>query len=738
MSSVTNQPSRVSVRALDAAMIPARDLRPFFRPRAVAVIGAAEDAATIRGRILAQLLGCGFPGEVYPVHPRHREIQGRRAYPAIAAAPRPVDLALIAIPAEKVPGALEECAAAGVKSALVFSSGFAEEGGDAHRALQERIAAIAQASGMIVAGPNSVGMVDIMGPLVASFSPAVDLALLPALRADPAARRIGIVSQSGGLGFALFNRGLRRRLAFSTIVNTGNEAALDACDVLEWLLEDERTGVVLMFIEAIRRGRRFMALAERALALGKPIIIAKIGRSGAGRRAAASHTASLTGSDDAYAAVFRRFGVIRAEDQDEMLDIAAAAALAPLPAGRRLGIVTISGGVGGWLADTAAAHGLDVPELSPTLQARLRDFLPSYGAAFNPVDITAQAIGNDHRLRAVGALAASDEVDAVIAVSSLIGDQRLAAEKAALGDILRQRRKPILFYSYTLPSEQNLAHLAEIGAPCYTSLAGAARAVAALAQMAAARRMPRPSAPASSPQRAAAARLLDAAGPVLCEFEAEAVLALYGITALPSGLAQDACEAREIARRLGFPVALKLQSPDLPHKTEIGGVVLNLHDEAAVAAACGALLARLASAAPRARLRGVLVQKMAPPGLEVIAGTVADPDFGPLVTVGMGGIAAEALRDTATSPLPLDEAAALGLLASLRGAALLGAWRGATARDRAALAALLLRLAQLAVDFADRVLAIDLNPVLLYAEGEGLAVVDALIEQRRPAESEEP
>ncbi len=344
-----------------------RDLTPLFRPRSLAVIGASNDPAKIRGRILAQIVRGGYPGRIFPIHPAQTMIQGLPAFAAIDKAPGPIDLALIAIPAESVPAMLLECAAAGVRSALVFSSGFAEEEGDGHRALQDRIRAIARDSAMAVAGPNSVGMLDLAEPLAAA---------LPGLRENPSSRRIGIISQSGGLGFALFNRGLKRNLVFSTVINTGNEADLDACDILEFMLDDERTGVVLMFVEAIRRGRRFIELAQYALAQDKPIIVAKIGRSPAGSRAAASHTASLTGSDAVHDAVFRRYGVIRADDQDDMLDIAAACALCPPPAGRRVGIVTISGGVGGWLADTLEAHGLLVPAFGAALQRRIRGFLP--------------------------------------------------------------------------------------------------------------------------------------------------------------------------------------------------------------------------------------------------------------------------------------------------------------------------------------------------------------------------
>jgi acyl-CoA synthetase (NDP forming) len=718
----------------------ARDLTPLFRPRSLAVIGASDDPKKIRGRVLANIVKSAYPGRIFPIHPTRDTIQGLPAFAAIGQAPEQVDLALIAIPAESVPAMLKDCVAAGVRSVLVLSSGFAEEEGGAHRALQDEVRAIARDSGMAVAGPNSVGLLDLVQPLAATFSPAIDFTALPGLRNDRTRRRIGIISQSGGLGFALFNRGLKRNLAFSTVINTGNEADLDACDILDFMLDDEETSAILMFVEEIRRGRRFVELARRALDLDKPIIVAKIGRSAAGRRAAASHTASLTGSDAVHDAVFRRYGVIRANDQDDMLDIADAALLCPLPTGRRVGVVTISGGVGGWLADTLEAHGLEVPEFSAALQRQIRDYLPSYGAAFNPIDITAQAIGNDHRLRSIAALEASDEVDAIAVVSSLTIDSRMKEEKAAIGAIVARRRKPILFYSYPLPTEQARSDLAEIGVPCYTSLRGPALALATLAdRAAAATALARPTEWRDDPPgRDAAVRLLDAAAETLCEYEAASILDAYGIATLPARLVQDPCAAVDAAAVIGYPVALKIQSPDIPHKSDSGGVVLDLADAQAVREACTAMLERIVASLPMARIRGVLVQKMALPGLEMISGTVDDDDFGPLLTVGFGGIHVEVLGDVTTVVLPIDALAADASLDRLRGARLFAALRGAPPRDRAAFAALLVRLAQLQTDFAGRIATIDLNPVLLHDDGNGISVVDALIVQRRKDERRGP
>ncbi len=402
--------------------------------------------------------------------------------------------------------------------------------------------------------------------------------------------------------------------------------------------------------------------------------------------------------------------------------------------------MTISGGVGGWLADTLEAHGLEVPQFSPGLQREIRTYLPSYGAAFNPIDITAQAIGNDHRLRSIAALEAADEVDAIAVVSSLTTDSRMAEEKAAIATIVARRRKPILFYSYPLPSEQARIDLAEIGVPCYTSLRGPALALTALAdRAAAAATLARPIERRADPAgRDAASRLLDAAGDTLCEYEAAEILDAYGIATLPARLVQDPIAAADAATTVGYPVALKIQSPDIPHKSDAGGVVLGLADATAVHDACATLLKHIAASLPAARVRGVLVQKMAPAGLEMIAGTIDDDDFGPLLAVGFGGIHVEVLGDVATVPLPVDALAADALLDRLRGARLLGSLRGAPARDRAAFAGLLVRLARLQGEFVGRIATIDLNPVLLHHEGHGISVADVLIVQRRNDERGRP
>lgn len=701
-------------------------LAPFFAPRSVAVVGASDDATRLRGRILAQLVKGEFAGPIYPVHPTAAAIQGLPAFPSIAATPAAPDLALIAIPSDRVPAVLEECAAAGVRSALVYSGGFAEEGGE-KRGLQEEVTAIAGRTGMRIGGPNSVGFLNVAGAVCATFSPAIDFAALPGQR-SAATRRIGIVSQSGGLGFAIFNRGLRRHLAFSHVVNTGNEADIDASDVLDFLVDDPATHVVCMFLESIRRGDRFRAAAERALAAGKPIVVAKVGRSDAGRRAALSHTASLTGADAAYDSVFRRLGIVRVDDQDAMLDAAQALALCPPLRGRRIGIVTISGGVGGWMADTLESSGFSVPQLAPAVQARIREYLPPFGAAFNPVDITANAMENDHRARSLEVLAEADGIDAVVNVSSLAADPRLPVERERLAALAAAAKRPILFYTYPLPSAAAAETLAAIGLPLYTSLAGVARGLDALAVWHAARQ-PRPPAPAGG-DRAAAIRALDAAGETLCEYEAAPLLAAYGVPVPAMRLVTTPDEAARAAAEIGFPVALKIQSPDIPHKTEAGGVRLGLADAETVAAAAAAILAQVRERRPDAEIRGILVQPMAAKGTEMLASAVADPGFGPQVSIGFGGVLVELLGDLQMAPAPIAATEAEALVGALRGAGLLAGWRGGPAADRAALCDLVARLSHLAYDLADRIVEIELNPVIVHPAGQGVTVVDALVRQR--------
>ena len=692
-------------------------LDALLSPRAIAIIGASPDAGKIRGRILAAILAGGYGGPIYPVNPAHAEIQGLRAYASIAAIGQPVDLALIAIPAERVAAALEECADAGIRGAVIFSSGFAESGHAAAQ-LQAQIGDIAVARGIAVCGPNTAGFLNTGINLNASFSVGTKLDNTPRTGAG-SRRRVAIVSQSGGLGFAIYNRGIRRGIAFSHVVGTGNESHLGLLDFTKHLLEKEEVGAIVLLIEQLRGATGFLDVAEKAAALGKPLIVVKFGRSEAARRGALSHTGSLTGGAHAYDAVFRHAGVIRADDQDELLDIAAAFTSCPLPKGRNVGIVTISGGVGVWLADACERQGLSVPELDTDVQTDLRSFIPDYGGVSNPVDITAQALEQGGNVAAIERLYDSPQIDSVIVAASMAEATMIAAEEAQLTRIQARWEKPLMYHSYTMPHGDALAHLSATGIPCYTSVRGNARALQAMADYAAFLELRAADTLPAELQTPA----LPEGKAVLTEWSAAPYLAALGIAMPAARLVQAADDAVAAAEALKGAVALKVQSPQLTHKSAAGGVALNVEGERHVRRA----FEQVSNLPDEIVLDGVLVQKMAPKGVEMIAGIARDETFGPLVMVGFGGTDVEIAGDVAWAPAPFGVARARALIVSLRGFARLSGGAGRRSADIEALVDLLVQLSFFAARNRDRIQELDLNPVVVYEEGEGLMALDALI-----------
>ena len=450
------------------------DLDAFFNPRSIAIIGASADPNTISGRPLKLLAQHRYRGAVYPVNPKYRELQGRPVYPTIGEVPEAVDLAIVLVPARSVPPLIEECGAAGVRHAMIISSGFAESGPDG-RALQEQLRQIAGRWPTRICGPNCEGFFNVPAGVPAGFSPAIDYDRgLKEARSGP----VGIISQSGGLGFALLNRGFEQGLGFSVAISTGNEVDLESLDFVDYLLDDPDTRVILGFIEAFRNGRRLIETARRAAERGKPLIMAKVGRSEAGRRSAASHTGSLVGSDEAYEAAFRQLGVIRAEDVDEMLDAAAYFSTGRLPAGRRVAILTPSGGAGTWLADACAAQGLELPTVEDDIQAEIASFLPSYGSTTNPVDITAGVAVRGGLERTLELLTRSNRLDAIAVIATLAALDYFQPGVPNLRRIAAATDKALLYYSYTTPRPEPLETLRELSIPCYGTPGRAARALA--------------------------------------------------------------------------------------------------------------------------------------------------------------------------------------------------------------------------------------------------------------------
>ena len=706
------------------------DLRPLLAPRTVALVGVSEDRATIRGRLLHVLIERGYEGTIYPVSRTLEQVQGLRTCPSIAELPERVDLAIVCTPAEAVPAVLEECGRSRIPAALVIASGFAEGGREQGVALQRKMRELADTYDIAVCGPNSTGFLNAYARLAACFSPTVENAAISIEPAAGSRKRCGVVSQSGGFTFAFLSRSQQRPLGYSYMISSGNEACLEGADYVDFMLDDGRTDIFLMYMEGIGHPQRFLAAAAAAADQLKPLIVLKAGRSEVSSRAAVSHTGAMAGAADAFHAVFREYGVVEADDIDQMLDTATAFSFCPLPHGPRVGLVSASGGGAVLMADTLAAHGLELEPFDAATQARIQSLLPDFGAAQNPVDVTASAIRDVGYARIIEIVRGCDTVDMVVVVGTLSYEYGIEKDLAQLTRVATGSDKPIVFCTYSSASARAVALLAGAGIAVYTSMPGCARALRSLSDYAAfQQRWRRDRRLVQDPaRRVEPSSWLARAERILCEADAKEILAHHGVPRPPESLAASADAAVAAAATIGYPVALKAQSPDLLHKTEAGAVALAIGSESELRAAYESMLARLPRGA-RQRLRGILVQKMAPAGVEVIVGIHRDPQFGPLLMIGLGGILVEQTRDFVLAPVPVGEERALELVRALRGARVFDGVRGRPAADVAALAALAARLSRFAAQHGDLIAEIDLNPVIVHEHG--LSIVDALIVKTR-------
>ncbi len=690
-------------------------LEAILAPRSIAIIGASQDATKIGGRPVELLRRFGFPGAIYPVNPRAREVQGLPAFPSVDALPEAPDLAIISVAAEVAPDALDACAAKGVKAAIIFSSGFAELG-DAGLAMQDRLRATALRSGMRVLGPNCLGAASVAERSIATFSVVLENGL-------PPVGPLGIASQSGNLGSYTALLARERGVGASRFITTGNECDVDIADAIAFLALDDATKVILCVLETCRDASRLTRALEIAREAGKPVIVLKIGASEAGQAAAASHTGALAGSDAVFDAVFRRAGAVRVHSVEQLLDLGHAAAVLGdrLPRGRRTMLLTASGGFGVLLADAASAVGLSLPSPSEETQRRILDVVP-YASPRNPVDATAQMSSRPEILETIlAALLEDDACDALLLLmSASLYLPRLRSVYMPTLRALREKHpdKVVMLAVHGPPDA--VAELTAMGFAVVDGVGPSTQALAGLCDLAAAKTLP----PLPAPLPHAPA--LD---PMVLSTEAGAkqVLAAAGVPVLPERVVATAAEAAQAATAMGFPVVLKIVSPDLPHKTEVGGVILGLVDAAAVAMAYDAMLARVRDAAPSARIEGVLVSPMVTGGTEMILGTKRDPVFGPVVLVGLGGVFAEVLRDIAVRPAPVDEGEALEMLRSLKAFAVLDGARGRPKADLAAAASAIAALSRFAAQHAGDIAEIDINPLLVRAAGDGAVALDALI-----------
>lgn len=691
-------------------------LGDLFEPRSIAMIGASSDPRKISGRPIQFLKTTGYAGAVYPVNPQRAEVQGITAYRSLADVPGPVDLAIIGLPAAAVDEAVTRCIDKGVKSVVLFSAGFAETGA-AGLAAQDRLVARCREAGLRLLGPNCLGLASFRSGAYATFSHSMEFA-------PPVAGPIAMVSQSGAVGTYALVKGVRRGLKFSRFVATGNEADIDVADCIGWLADDPETEVILGYLESCRDGRRLARALERARSAGKPVALLKGGTSAAGSAAAASHTGALAGADAVYDAAFAATGTARATSIDDLLDIAYAASQPVLPKGPRLGVITVSGGFGVMMADAAAETDIVLPPVSPATQAKIRDVLP-FAATTNPVDMTPQMLNDFGVLPPV--LSALFEDDAFDSVAFFFGTMGLDPHvNARIADAILDSRRafPDRLFAACMMTTPEVRATLEAGGVCVFE--DPERLVQAIARLA---RFGKDFAKATPTALSADVEASPPLPARLSEASAKTFLAEAGVAFATERVARSADEAARAAERIGASVALKVVSADIAHKTEVGGVALGV-PSAEAGAAYTALLERVRTAAPAARIEGVSVAPMVAGGVETILGTINDPDFGPVVLFGLGGVFVETVADVALRLAPVDEGEAEAMIRSIKGFPVLAGARGTEPADLKALARALVALSRFAASHADDVSSIDINPFIALPHG-GCAV-DALIISRKP------
>ncbi len=699
-------------------------LEKLFLPRSVAVVGASPASDTISGRPLKLLREFGFSGNVFPVNPKYRTVAEYSCYPDVASLPETPDVVLVGVRASLVPSVMESCAARRVPFAVIFSSGFAES---EDRGAQERILAIAREGGVRILGPNCQGMVNLVSRVPLSFSASLEGGrILPG--------HVAYVSQSGAFGFATFAMGNDRGVRFRYVVTTGNQADLDAIDVGRYVLQDPEVRLLLMYLEGVNDGERFLRMIREAHERRVPVGVLKVGKSPSSRAAVRSHTAALTGDDAVWDAVFRQYSIISMEDAEDIVNLGLAFNAPQRPNGKRVAILTTSGGAGIVTADRCDDMGLAVPPLSETTQEEVRRHIPPFGSSLNPVDMTAQVINDPEGFpKCLRAVLDSPEVDMVVSVHSMITGEAGWSMARSLAEAWRKSTKPLaccwlIDEAHGGPFRE---FLREQGVPLFQSPRECVRSLAALAQWESA-------APGKiflekdsdgKEESACPSPLLPSFSGTLTEYDAKRLLKTYGVPITREVLCASLSEARDAAETMGYPVALKVMSGDILHKTEAGVVALHLYSEEELRNAYGRLLERARTFAPHAHIQGVLVQEMVEEGLECLVGVKRDPLFGPIVAVGLGGIYVEVLRDLVLRKAPVDEATALNMIEQLKGYPLLAGARGQKKRDIVALASLLRIVSEFACAEPD-LLELDVNPVFLRAEGEGVVAADALVLRR--------
>ena len=706
---------------------PRNHLRELLEPTSIAVVGASDRPGPGR-QVMENLEQLGYRGDIVPINPKYEHIRGRRCFSSLTEAHNSgcrMDAAAVLLGRDQIIPVLEEAGSLGVKGAWAFASGFAEAGADG-RLLQDELASVCRRHGMAFCGPNCVGF---LSP--AFGSAAFSAPISPSLRTG----NVSVVAQSGSIALALVNSA--RGVGFRFFVSSGNEAVIDSTDYIDCFLEDDQTDVVLAFIEQLRRPDRFIEVAEKARRLGKPLIVLKVGRSDMAQRATIAHTGALAGTDDVYDAVFRKHGVVRVGDLDEMLETAEAFSQLGrnLPQGSRVGMLTVSGGEISLIADLAEGLGFEFPEWSARAKTAFADVLPHYADIANPLDAWGSGRVEETYVRCVDA-AVDEDVDIVLIsqdapnglASTQIEQYRAIADAAAAASA--RSGKPIVAISHLSGGlDQTLRD--GFAAGHVPLLQGSREGLLAVHHLIAyGRAADGAEMVEAQDNRRCGKKWLAVGDGLLDEVCSKQVFREYGITCVDEQLCRTADEAAAVARDYGYPVALKAISPDLPHKTDAGVVALGIEDEATLRSTYESVVDRVQQHVAVERIEGILVQRMVEDAVaEALVGVVRDPTFGPVVVFGLGGFYVELLKDRAIGIPPLSLTEARAMIASTKAARLLAGFRGSEPGDVEALADVIVRMGHIAVHWRERITAIDINPLLILRRGQGVVAVDGLIER---------
>lgn len=693
-------------------------IHKMLNPHSIAVVGATP-RMQYGGRFLAAALKAKDRVRVYAVNPRYDEIMGEKSYPSVTSLPEAPDVVAVVVPYDQVLDVLQESHRKGAGSAIVISAGFAERGEDGRRDLQRDLGGFARASGMRLSGPNCLGLANVKHDIWATAS---------SRGASGLTGPIGLVCQSGATAFGPFLvRAVENGIGFSYIISTGNEADLDFTDFARYLLDDPDTRVIAGFVEGFKRADKFLDVAKRAAERGKPIVLIKIGRSELGARAARTHTAALTGTDARYDAIFAQYGVIRVQDYDELLEVAHLLAHTPKPAVPGIAVVSHSGGISSLTADMCGQAGLDLPLLGEAARDGINGILKGFGWAANPADVTGFA--NSESFPQIMEHMISDPRMGTLVVASSGGDTQ-AQQVISQRD--RTDKGVAFLWTGSRDATAGLAKLKTARLPIFytpDTLARGLRSRLAYHTWRERRLVDgfATAPPRTSPQDEAIARALGLGYSTLSESESKQLLAAWGVVSAREHLAASGAAAVEAAEKLGFPVALKVDSPDILHKTEAGVVRLNLGNAAAVRAAYAEILANAQARAPQARINGVSVQEMVGDGVEVIVGVSADPQLGPVLLFGSGGVMVEIYNDVALRGCPITRSEARAVIAEVKGARLLQGFRGRPAADLEALENTLVRVSYLAMHMEGQLAELDINPLMVLPSPRGVKALDALV-----------